>query len=349
METKLKEQNLRRFCENVFVKLGLSREDAFIVADSLIFANLRGIDSHGIIRFPFYVQRLKEGGTKAKPRIKVIKEKAASALIDGDNGMGQVVGMYATKLTMEKAKEVGVCFVGVKGSSHYGVASYYTVKATEHNFIGLSITNGPPVMAAWGGAKSRICNNPLSIAVPNEVGKPIVLDIAMSIVAGGKVRLAAKNNQKIPTGWILDRHGRNTENPIDLPEGGTLLPFGEHKGYGLAVMMEILTGVLTGAGMLGQIPLWFTETRIPSNIGHCFIGINIESFMGLMDFKNRLNWLIQEIKSSPLSEGSKGVFVPGEPELRIEEGRRKMGIPISEGVWQDLKKLSEIYREPLEI
>ena len=349
MEIRIQEQNLRSFCENVFMKVGLSQQHAFIVADSLIFANVRGIDSHGIVRLPFYVQRLIEGGTKSKPRIQKIKEKAASVLLDGDNGMGQVVGMHATELAIEKAKETGVCFVGVRGSSHYGVASYYTVKTAEDNMIGLSMTNGPPVMAAWGGAKGVICNNPLSIAAPCEKGRPIVLDIAMSRVAGGKVRLAAKNNQKIPVGWIIDRHGRNTENPNDLPDGGALLPFGEHKGYGLTVMLEILTGVLTGAGMLGQIPLWIKEIRSPLNVGHCFMAINIEGFMDLEDFKKRLNWVIQEIKSSPLAEGAKGVFFPGELELRTEEETRKMGIPVSQAVWQDLKRMSGTYGEPLEI
>ncbi|TET29974.1 Ldh family oxidoreductase [Candidatus Aerophobetes bacterium] len=349
MEIKLQEQKLRRFCENILSKVGLSQENAFIVTDSLLFANLRGIDSHGIMRFPFYVERLREGGTKTKPRIKKIKEKAASVLLDGDNGMGQVVGMYATKLAIKKAKKAGVCLVGVRGSSHYGVASYYAVKTAEANMIGFSISNSTPVMAAWGGAKRVIGNNPLSIAVPYQAGRPVVLDISMSRVAGGKVRLAAKNNQKIPKGWIIDRYGRNTENPNDFPEGGALLPFGEHKGYGLAIMMEILSGVLTGAGMLGQIPLWFKEIRSPLDVGHCFGAIDIESFMDLKDFKERLNWVIQEVKSSPLAEGSKGVFVPGEIESKIEEERRKKGIPISEGVWQDLKKMSEVYKEPLEI
>jgi LDH2 family malate/lactate/ureidoglycolate dehydrogenase len=349
MEIRIGEQSLRRFCENIFLKVGLSQEDAFIVADSLIFSNIRGIDSHGIVRLPFYVQRLREEGTKLKPRIQKIKERAASVLLDGDNGMGQIVGMYATDLAMEKAKGAGVCFVGVKGSSHYGVASYYTVKTAESNMIGLSMSNSVTVMAAWGGAKRVVGNNPLSIAAPYQEGRPIVLDIAMSTVAGGKVRLAAKNNQKIPKGWIIDKYGRNTENPKDLAEGGALLPFGEHKGYGLTVMLEILTGVLTGAGMLGQIPMWIKQIRSPLNMGHCFMAINIESFMDLGDFKERLNWVIQEIKSSPLAEGAKGVFFPGELELEVQEERRKMGIPVSHAVWQDLKRMSETYREPLEM
>jgi len=347
MEKNLNEKKIRNFCRNIFKKSGLSSEDAFIAADSLVFANLRGIDSHGIIRIPFYVQRLIEGGTKVKPKIKKIKEKAASTLLDGDNGMGQIIGMHATKLAIEKANEVGISFVGVRNSSHYGAASYYSVKVAESNMIGISMSNSTPVMAAWGGSKRIIGNNPLSIACPYQEGKPIVLDISMSKVAGGKVRLAAKNMQKIPKDWIIDQKGRKTENPNDFPGGGALLPFGEHKGYGLAVIIEILTGVLTDAGMLRQIPLWIKNMVDPLNVGHCFIAINIEAFMDLTNFKERLDWLVQELRSSPLAEGAKGVFMPGEMELEIERERRKDGIPISEEIWQDLKKLSKKYQEPL--
>jgi LDH2 family malate/lactate/ureidoglycolate dehydrogenase len=338
---------LRRFCESILQKIGLSQYDAFTVADSLLFCNLRGIDSHGIMRFPFYVQRLKEGGTRINPKISIIREKPASVSIDGDNGMGQVVGVFAAKLAVEKAKKAGTCFVGVRGSSHYGAASYYSVEIAKTNMIGLSVSNTGPVMAAWGGAKRIIGNNPLSIAVPHQVGKPIVLDISMSRVAGGKVRLAAKNNQKIPKGWIIDKQGKETENPHDLPEGGALLPFGEHKGYGLAFMTEIVSGALVGSDMLGMIPLWFKETKTPLNIGHCFAAIDIEGFMDLEQFKQRMDWLIKEIKSSPLSEGSHGVFIPGELELMVEDDRTKNGIPVSENVWRDLKKLGQTHGETL--
>ena len=349
MPIKVRVSELRRFCENILKKTGLSQFDAFTIADSLLFCNLRGIDSHGIMRFPIYLQRLKEGGTKLKPKISILKEKPASVLLDGDNGMGQVVGVFATKLAIEKAKEVGACFVGVRGSSHYGAASFYSIKIAKANMIGFSGCNTTPIMAAWGGAKRVIGNNPLSIAVPYQEGQPVALDIAMSKVAGGKVRLAAINNQTIPKGWIIDRYGKETENPNDYSEGGALLPFGEHKGYGLAVIMEILSGALVGAGMLRKIPIYIKEFKKPLNIGHCFAAIDIESFMDLEEFTKRVNWINQEIKSSPLSEGSKGVFIPGELEVRIEEERKRNGIPISENIWHNLKRLAEMYEEPLPV
>jgi len=348
MEIRLKEEELRRFCENILKKVGLSSADAFTVTDSLLFANLRGIDSHGIIRFPFYLKRLVEKGTKKKPQIKKIREKGGLILVDGDNGMGQVIGSYAAKLAIEKAKEAGISFIGVNGSSHYGAASYYAVQIADANMIGFSITNSTNVMIAWGGAKAVIGNNPLSIAVPYQKGRHLVLDISMSKVAGGKVRLAAKNKQKIPKSWIVDRNGKDTENPEDLPNGGALLPLGEHKGYGLAFMIEVLSGVLTGAGMLRQIPFWVKDLQTPLNIGHCFAALDIERFITLTNFKERLNWIVHEIKSYPLAEGSQRIYVPGEKEWEIKEKRRRKGIPISEEVWKDLKRLSQKYKEACE-
>lgn len=347
-EIKVKYEKLRQFCINIFIKVGLSKEDAFIVADSLVFANLRGIDSHGIIRLPFYVKRLKEGGSKLKPNITVLKDRAASVLVDGDHGMGQVIGNYATKLATKKAKEAGVCFVGVRGSAHYGAASYYSVKIARENMIGFSTTNTTQSVAAWGGAKKIIGNDPLSIAVPYKERKPLVLDISMSKVAGGKIKFAAKNNQKIPMNWGIDKFGRNTEDPNEVINGGALLPFSEHKGYGLAVMLEILNGVLTGADMLSQIHSWTKYPQNPTNVGHCFAAIDITSFIDIKEFKKRLAWLVKEIKSSPLMEGSKGIFMPGELELDTEEERSKKGIPISKEIWQDLLEISKTYQEEID-
>ena len=349
MEITIKEGELRRFCENICLKVGLSQKDAIIFVDSLIFANLRGIDTHGIIRFPTYIKRIVEGVTNINPQIKKLKEETSMILLDGDSGMGQIVSMYATRLAIDKARKTGISVVGVTNSSHFGVASYYSIKMAEKNMIGISITNGPPVMAAWGGAKGIIGNNPLSIAVPYKEEKPVVLDMAMSRVSGGKIRLFAKNNQKIPLDWAVNSEGKNTEDPNEFVNGGALLPTGEYKGYGLAVMMEILAGVLTGAGRLKEVKIWLDMANTHINTGHSFFAINIESFMPIKDFKERLNWVVKELKSSPLAKGSKGVFIPGEIEYEEELKRKEKGIPISEQIWKDLQKLSEDYQEPLSI
>jgi len=333
--------------KNILVKVGMNDHDANIVSDSMVFANLRGIDSHGVIRFPFYLKRLVDGGTNIKPKIKIICESAATILLDGDNGMGQVVGAYAANLAIRKSKENGICYIGVKGSSHYGAAQYYSYQIAKENCIGFSITSTGAVMAPWGGSKRIIGNNPLSIAVPYLKNKTLVLDISMSKVAGGKVRLAAKDNIKIPLGWIINENGETTDNPNDLGTTGALLPLGEYKGYGMAFMIEILCSALTGAAMLGEKPSWIKDTKTPLNMGHGFAAINIDMFMDIDSVRDKIKWLIHEIKSTHLAKNFNEIFVPGEKEWRIEEERKKYGIPISNEVWLDLVNLANEYKEIL--
>ncbi len=344
MDIRKDKKELKIFAQKVGISAGLSEEDAFILADSLIFANLRGIDSHGIIRLPFYIKRLETKSTNAKPKIKKIKEKGGIIILDGDNGLGQIVGMYCANMAIEKAKEAGISFISTKRSSHFGAASYYSYHIAENNMFGISFSNGCPVMTAWGGSKRVIGNNPFSFATPYIKSQPILLDIAMSGVAGGKVRLYAKNNKKIPKGWILDKSGKQTDDPNDLVAGGTLLPFGEHKGYGLAIGLEILAGVLPGAAMMSQIPLWIKDFENPLNIGHCFIAIDLPFFVDQKEYNERISWMVNQLKSSPLSEGSKGVFLPGEIDYNIEKERSTKGIPISKEVWNDLEILAKKYK-----
>ncbi|MCD6420600.1 MAG: Ldh family oxidoreductase [Synergistetes bacterium] len=349
MDIVIKEGRLRRFCENICLKVGMLPQDTFVFVDTIIFASLRGIDSHGIMRFPFYIKRLERGGARVKPCIKKIEEGISTVLVDGDSGMGQVVSMYATNEAIAKAQKSGVSVVGVRNSSHFGAASYYSVKMAEKGMVGVSMSNTLPIMAAWGGSSRAIGNNPISVAIPYEEGKPIVLDIAMSKVAGGKVRLAAKEGRKIPFGWVLDIGGKETNDPVNFVKGGALLPFGEHKGYGLAVIVEVLAGVLTGAGMLHEVKSWLKTPEAPTNTGHCFMAISIESFMPMRDFKKRLDWMVKELKSTSLLSGFEEILVPGEIEYRIERQRKIEGIPVSIEIWEDLKRLSKYYGEPLDV
>ncbi len=339
----IQSKELFEICIRILTRTGLQVNDAFTVAESLIFANLRGIDSHGVMRLPVYVLRLEKGGTKIHPNIKIIRERTATALIDGDSGMGQVVGKYATELALKKARDSGIGFVGVKGSGHYGAASYYTVKMAQEGMVGITTSNTTQNTAAWGGTTKIIGNDPLSIAVPYKEDNHLVLDISMSKVSGGKIKLAAKNNQKIPFEWGLDKYGKKTDNPNEIINGGTRLPFGEHKGYGLTVMMEILNGVLTGAGMLSQIISWSKHLEEPTNLGHCFLAIDIESFMDKIEFQKRLDLFVNEIKTSPPMEGLETVFLPGEIEAAIEKERKERGIPISLRTWNEMLILAGKY------
>jgi len=348
MEIRINEAELRGFANGVLQKCGLAPKDGFTVADSLIFANLRGADSHGIARLPFYVRRLTDGGTKARPKIEIIRETEGTATLNGDDGMGQIVSLCAVETAIRKARSTGVSFVAANRSSHNGAISYYSIKIAEAGMIGISMSNTTPVMAAWEGSGATIGNNPLSIAAPTGHGQPLVLDMAMSRVAGGKVRLAATNRQRIPLGWIVDERGRPTDDPQELTKGGALMPFGEHKGFALAVMLEVLSGVVAQSGMLGQIPFWVKETVSPLNIGHSFIAINIASLMDLSTFYDRMGWMIKNLKRSQMAECSPDILMPGELEWRTERERRANGIPISPEVYRDLEGLSSSYNVPLQ-
>jgi LDH2 family malate/lactate/ureidoglycolate dehydrogenase len=328
-------KELKKFCKRSFEKVGLSDADAELVTDTLVQSEAMGISSHGIVRLPFYCRRLIDKGTKTTPKIKILVEKASVILLDGDNGLGQVISISAMKQVMQKAKTSGICFGGVKNSCHFGMAGYYAMMALKNDMIGVAASNAPPVMAAWGGRKSAIGNNPLAVAVPTAKEFPLVLDISMSVVAGGKVRLAAVNKEKIPLNWIIDAQGKPTNRPDDFFAGGTLLPLG-HKGFGLAIMVEILAGVLTGAGVLGEMKLWLKDTAAPIDNGHFFIAIDIGTFCDIDIFKKRMNHMIDELKSCPPSEGSKGVLMPGELEYEKACECRERGFLISNEVLRSL-------------
>lgn len=336
------------FCVRSFVKCGLSGPDAAVAADTLVQAELRGIDSHGIVRLPFYCRRLIKGGTNPSPKVAVIAEKPALLLMDGDNGLGQIVGVRAMEAAIARAKNQGICFVGVRNSCHFGMTAYYPLLGVRHDMIGLAGCNTATVMAPWGGGKSAIGNNPLAIVVPTGKPYPLVLDMAMSVVSGGKVRLEAIKGSKIPLGWILDEKGRPTEDPKDLFPNGTLMPLG-HKGFGLAIMVEILAGVLTGAAILKEIPLWFERLEQPVALGHFFLAVDIGSLLPIDHFKRRVDGLIDELKGSPPMEGSAGVMMPGEPEYLCQKRRSQEGIPVSPQVLQMLDDFSrEIAIHPMQ-
>jgi LDH2 family malate/lactate/ureidoglycolate dehydrogenase len=331
---------LRDFSVRSFQASGLSPEHAGWISDSLIQTELRGIGSHGIIRLPFYCQRLLDGGSNAKPDVRIVAQKPASILVDGDNGLGQIVSIKTMEMVIERARTQGICFAGVRNSCHYGMSAYYPMLALKSDMIGLAGCNTATVMAPWGGGKSAIGNNPLAITVPTNKPYPLVLDMAMSVVAGGKVRLEAVKGAKIPLGWILDEQGRPTDNPADMFPNGTLLPMG-YKGFGLAIMIEILSGVLTRAATLGEIPLWFDKTTTPTNLGHFFLAIDIRTFLPPASFRELVGRLIDELKGAPPMEGSEGIFMPGELEYIKEQAYRQSGIPVSAAVLKTLDDFAE--------
>ncbi len=340
---RVSSNELYNFCVSLFEKAGLPKEDAEIVSDHLVIANLRGVDSHGaFVRVPHYLTAIKQGLINPRPSIKVVKETSSVCLIDGDNGFGPMVAMKATELAIKKAKSNGVCVVGVKNTSHVGMLARYTLKVVEERLIGFAATNSPPIVVPWGGAKPVFGTNPFTIGFPVDEKTSIIVDMATSTVAAGKIAVYASKGERIPPDWALDKNGKPTTDPRAFLDGGMLLPFGGYKGYSLCLSVEILAGILVGAPFSFHIPKgWATQG------GFIVEAINVEHFRPYDEYKRDLLELIQLIKSAPLAEGFKEILLPGELEQREHLKRLNEGIPVYEDVWENIRKVADEYGVPL--
>ena len=336
---------LKAFCKTILKKIEVSPEDAEVISDSLVKSDLMGVNSHGLIRFPFYVERMAKGGTEANPVITVQSETPAIASLDGGNGMGQVLAARAVDMAVEKAENLGIGFVVIRNSCHFGAAGYYALKASVRDKIGIVWSNGSAVMAPWGGCARTIGNNPLAVSFPTGSYDPFLLDMAMSKVAGGKVRLYAENGEKIATDWIINKEGKATDDPNDLSAGGSLLSMG-HKTYGLAIVGEILAGVLPGAALMSRIPLWFRDLETPTDIGHMVLVIDIEKFLPVPEFRKKVDLIISELKGSRKAEGVDEILFPGEIEARREREQLKNGVVLPVSVLDELDKVADAYGIP---
>jgi LDH2 family malate/lactate/ureidoglycolate dehydrogenase len=324
---RLPERELRAFVEAMFAAAGLDAPQATAVAGSLVEADLRGTHSHGVIRLPFLVQRLLDGGANRTPRLAVVRDSPATALVDGDRALGAVAARYAMEQAMAKAANCGIGMVGVRNSDFIGTCAHYAMMALPRDMIGIAWTNGFPGMTAWGGRTNAIGNNPIAFAAPSLEHGDVVLDMALSVAAGGRIRVAAKNGERIPDNWLLDRDGNATDDPAALGAGGALLPLG-YKGFGLAMFGEILCGALVGARMLGEIPAWHEATDRAVENGHVHIAIDIASFGEPAAVRQRIDALIRQLKATPLMAGTDEILFPGERASRTAERHRREGIPI---------------------
>jgi LDH2 family malate/lactate/ureidoglycolate dehydrogenase len=337
--------DLLRFTRDVFGAAGLSEDDAATVADVLVQTSLRGIDSHGIMRIPLYVQRLAAGFLNPKPNVRVVREFGATALVDADDAMGHVATTFAMDRAIELAHRHGVACVGVRNSSHFGAAGHYLLRALDEDVAALLFTNGPPVMAPANGREARICNNPIAVGVPSSGPEHYILDIAMSVAAGGKIRLAQQEGRPIPDTWVLTESGERTTEPRDEIDG-ILLPMNEHKGYGLAFFAEAITGVLMGAAFgLGHKAQWDTGRGADdvgvSKTGHTILAVSCAAFGDVETFKGRLDELVEQLHGTlPLEEKDR-VIVPGEPEHESIQRRTAEGIPIAAGVLAGIVETAE--------
>ncbi|WP_034634336.1 Ldh family oxidoreductase [Desulfofundulus thermocisternus] len=322
MKVKVNVERLREFCLALFLKLGVAEEAANIIVDVILEADLRGVSSHGLLRLPIYVKRMELGLINNRAEPSVVKETVATAVIDGDHGMGQYVATRAMEMAIAKAAHTGIGVVGVRNSTHFGVAAYYALLAVKKEQIGIVLSNTTPLMAPTGGSRRLVGNNPLCIAVPAWNHVPIVLDMACSNVAIGRIQLAAKEGRQIPLGWGLDREGVPTTDPKAVLDGGLLEPMAGYKGYGLALVIDILAGVLTGSGFGEEVtPLYFDFVN-KQRTGHFLMAINIGHFINKDLFYSRLGRLIESVKNSPRAPEVKEIFLPGE----IEEKKRQRNL-----------------------
>jgi LDH2 family malate/lactate/ureidoglycolate dehydrogenase len=340
-EIKVPAAKLSAFCRACFEKLGLAPRGARITAENLIFANLRGVDSHGVIRMKIYADRLRAGGFKPKARPQVVAEQESSALIDARHGVGQIAATAAMRLAITKAKKTGVAVVSVKNSNHFGASAYYALQAVEHGMIGFAATNAGPTMAPTGGREGRLGNNAMAIAVPAGRLPPIVLDMATGAVAWGKIFVAQQEKRKIPVTWALDRHGLPTDDPNAAAHQGLIQPFGGYKGYGLSLLLDILTGVLSGGGFSTHVRTLYKQLETPSQVAHTCAALRISAFMDLGEFHRRMEEMIQLMHSCPGAPGVERIFVPGEIEHETEQRRRAEGIPLNGELRNELHALGE--------
>lgn len=327
-----------RIARELLIATKVGQTDAQTIASQLVLADLRGVDTHGLIRLPGYIGRVEAGDLHPDHAPTIMHETPGTAMVDGGHNFGQVVADYAMRVAIEKAQTVGVGTVTAKNSSHFGAAATFAMMAAEAGCMGIAATNGWPLMPGVGGAERTVGNNPLAIGAPTRLGYPMVLDIAMSQVAAGKLRIALALGQSIPLDWAFDNQGEPTDDPNEaLFNNGLLRPVGDHKGFGLAVMMDVLSGVLSG-GMYGKDVT--SDQPGYSNVGHFFTAINIDAFGGLDLFLDRIDDMAHRIQASKTRSGADPVMVPGQLEARVTETRQRDGIPYPVPVWEKLIKLA---------
>jgi LDH2 family malate/lactate/ureidoglycolate dehydrogenase len=336
MTVLVKHEPLRRFVSDVYERAGVPAVDAVLLSDSLVQADLWGHQSHGVLRTGWYLARLQSGVMKAVTEPKFVVDAGAVAVVDGRDGVGQVVSRFAAEDAIRRAKAHGVSAVAVRNSNHFGTCMYYTRMAAEHGCVMMLTTNGGPAIAPWGGRKKIIGTNPWSISCPAGRHSPLMMDMANTAVARGKIYLARQRRETIPPGWALNAEGEPTTDPQEAIDG-IILPMAGHKGYAIAVVVDMLSGVLSGSSFLSGVNGPYTDLR--SGAGHFFTAFNIEAFQAVADFSSRMEAFIAELKSVPLAKGVDEVFYPGELEARNDLRFRREGIALPDDTIADLGRI----------
>lgn len=345
------ENRLRKFTESVFKAIGCSDEHAQLAADVLIKADLRGIDSHGVARLSGYVRLWEKERINTKPNIRIVHETASTATIDGDGGLGLVIAPFAMQVAMQKAEQCGSGWVSVRNSNHFGIAAYHTLMAVEKDMIGFAMTNASPLVAPTHANERLLGTNPMCYAFPAGKHEPVIVDMATSAAANGKLEIAQRTGKAIPDGWIIDKNGKPSTNPHELKEGGSLVPLGSdqehgsHKGFGLGATVDILSAVLSGANYGPWVPPFVAFLEPPADpvglgIGHFLGAMRVDGFRPADEFKSHLDNWIERFKSAKTIAPDQKVIIPGEPEFEAEQYRKTNGIPLVKAVVDDLNALA---------
>ena len=341
-------ERLHEFASRVFQHFGVPPAAANQAADILVLSDLRGIDSHGIARLRSYVSMLSIGRINPRPNVTIVRESPSTATVDGDNGLGLVVGPQANAIAMEKADRVGTGWVAVRHTNHYGIAGWYVLEALKRDMIGWAMTNTTKIVAPLWGAEKMLGTNPLAIAFPGLDEPPIVIDMATPAAAFGKVEMAIRTDKPIPDGWAIDRDGNPTTNPHAMIDGGAMLPLGAdrdhggHKGYCLGAMVDLLCGPLSGATWGPFTPPFTLDhaeppRRVGQGIGHFFGAMRIDAFIDPLEFKRQIDDWIRTFRATRPAPGTNGPLIPGDPERLAEAERRTTGIPLVPAVIDDLR------------
>ena len=342
-EPRVAWKELRAFTREVFVRAGVPTEDAEIEAELLVWANLRGVDSHGVLRIPWYLELIEKGEMKVRPSIQILQETPATLVVDADHALGPVVTTWTMRRVMVKAREVGIGWGFIKNTTHQGAMGYYPLMAAEAGMAGLAFVCSPPNMAPYGAKAAGVHNSPIAICVPGKQRRPLLLDMATSVAAGGKLRLAKDRGTPLPVGWALTAEGQPAADPHTA---AILLPFGGPKGSGLALMFECLSSLMVGDPLLQ--PALESQPGAHAHRQHGVVAaINIGMFTDLEAYRNHVDAVAAGIKRLPPAEGCSEILVPGELEDRVHDERVERGIPLPVGTMRNLQKVAERFGIPM--
>ena len=337
---------LKQFIANAMIKLGLPPDDALKVGHIMAEADLQGSDGHGVIRLPSYAKRIKAGGINLKPSMKLVKEKAGMAVLDGDNAMGHLVMKHAAEIAIEKAKNCGIAWVGSRFSNHAGPASIYARMPMEKNMIGIYFAvGGANHTSPWGGLDMLLSTNPIAIAVPAKNEPPMVLDMATTVTSYGKIKVKAQKGESMPEGWMIDENGAPITDPHKT-DGGIMLPIGGYKGYGLQLMVGVLAGTLNAAAMGSSVIDGNADFASKSNTGQAILAIDLDAFGDVDEFKLRVDQLSREMREGKKMPNVKRIWLPGEQSYEKRKSYERDGIELHPNLIAQLDEFAQAHQIP---